>query len=256
MNRVEAAAQYLVRAHETHANYQNLPSDLAPIDLRDAYKIQQVFHKHLEARYGSVVGWKIAVTTPAMRKILDIPRPVIGAIFRDRVHRAPVRLSAADFVRPCIEFEIALELSRDLPRQAVPYRAEDMLPLVTAAYPAFELVDDRFADYRDTQGTSLCADNAWNAGIVLGPRVEHVDESFLKEAQGQVTFEGRDLGMGTSSPLESLAWLANELADIGLEARKGMIIMTGSLVATQYPAAGSRAEFTVKGLGEVTVEFV
>ena len=33
---------------------------------------------------------------------------------------------------------------------------------------AFELIEDRHADYKTSKALSLIADNAWNGGIVLG----------------------------------------------------------------------------------------
>src|SRR5687767_7881118 len=121
MDRIAAAADFLDRAHRDRARYENLPPEIRPADLAEAYAIQRAFHERLIPRLGAIAGWKIAVTTPAMRKILNIPRPVIGAIFARRIHRPPVRLRAADFIHPCLEFEVALELADDLPKRGKPY---------------------------------------------------------------------------------------------------------------------------------------
>ena len=255
MNRRAAAADFLDREHRNRAHYRNLPAEFAPADLKEAYAIQRAFHERLIPRWGPVAGWKIAVTTPAMREILKIPRPVIGAIFARRIHRAPTRLRAADFTHPGLEFEVALELGSDLPKRGRPYTISEVQPAIAAAYPAFEIVEDRFAHYAETLGTSLCADNAWNAGIVLGPRTDRPELNLLRAARGTVIFEGRDLGAGTSTPLESLTWLTNELHEHDFPVAKGMIVMTGSLIATQYPGAGSLTRFEVTGLGEMQLEF-
>jgi 2-keto-4-pentenoate hydratase len=59
---------------------------------------------------------------------------------------------------------------------------------------------------------------------------------------------GRDV-MG--HPLDALTWLANALAARGRGLAAGMLIMTGSIVATRFVAAGDEAAFRLGALGEV-----
>ena len=51
------------------------------------------------------------------------------------------------------------------------------------------------------------------------------------------------------NPLNALAWLAEKRAAEGTPLRRGMIVMTGSMVPIQFPAAGDRAIVEVEGLG-------
>jgi len=55
-------------------------------------------------------------------------------------------------------------------------------------------------------------------------------------------------------PLNALVWLAGKLAAVGTPLRRGMIVMTGSMVPIQYPAAGDRVLVEVSSLG--TAELV
>jgi 2-keto-4-pentenoate hydratase len=55
-------------------------------------------------------------------------------------------------------------------------------------------------------------------------------------------------------PLNALAWLADKLAAAGTPLRRGIIVMTGSMVPIQYPAAGDRVLVEISGLG--TAELV
>jgi len=48
---------------------------------------------------------------------------------------------------------------------------------------------------------------------------------------------------------QALSWLAGKLAAAGTPLRRGMVVMTGSVVSTQYPAAGDKVEIEVSGLG-------
>ena len=65
---------------------------------------------------------------------------------------------------------------------------------------------------------------------------------------------GREIGNGNGSdvmghPLNALAWLAGKLADAGTPLRRGMIVMTGSMVPIQHPLAGDRVLVEISGLG-------
>ena len=59
---------------------------------------------------------------------------------------------------------------------------------------------------------------------------------------------GRDV-MG--HPLEALLWLANMVAQQGKHLTQGMVVMTGSIVATKFVQAGDAVDLCVDGLGEV-----
>ena len=126
---------------------------------------------------------------------------------------------------------------------------------------AFELVDDRFADYSHIHFFSLVADNAWNAGVVLGPEIADWRGVDLGAGRGEMTINGESAGEGygrdvLGHPLDALAWLANALAERGRSLAAGMIVMTGSIVSTKFLNPGDEAAFTFEGLGQIglTVE--
>jgi 2-keto-4-pentenoate hydratase len=55
-------------------------------------------------------------------------------------------------------------------------------------------------------------------------------------------------------PLNALAWRADRLAAAGTPLRRGMIVMTGSMVPIQYPVVGDRVLAEISELG--TAELV
>jgi 2-keto-4-pentenoate hydratase len=123
---------------------------------------------------------------------------------------------------------------------------------------AFELVDDRNANYAQfaSQILSIIADNAWNAGIVLGPPALDWRAVDLGAAHGTMVVNGAVVGEGDGRdvmghPLDALVWLANMLAKRGKRLSQGMIVMTGSMVATKFVHPGDMVHFWVEGLGEV-----
>ena len=60
--------------------------------------------------------------------------------------------------------------------------------------------------------------------------------------------DGRDV---LGHPLDALAWLASTLAAQGKALSQGMVVMTGSVVATKFVSQGDRVQLAMDGLGEV-----
>jgi 2-keto-4-pentenoate hydratase len=120
--------------------------------------------------------------------------------------------------------------------------------------PAFELIEDRSANYAETEATSLIVENCWNGGVVIGtPRP--VPAANLVGIRGQLAVGGEAIGEGRAEdPFATLAWLANHLAERGRDLTAGMVVITGSLIPTVSVFPGDRAVFEVEGLGSVVLE--
>jgi len=186
---------------------------------------------------------------------MGIDHPCAGAIFESRIHRSPARIRAADYVSLKVECELAFRLGIDLPPGRALFDAARMRGAVESIMPAFELVDDRHAVYRDTAAWSLIADNAWNAGIVLGEAKPLSAIPPLEDLAGSLDIAGKPRLEGKADrPLEALAWIANLTARLGAGLSRGMVVMTGSLIPTKPIAAGETALFQVPGLGEVRLQ--
>jgi 2-keto-4-pentenoate hydratase len=72
---------------------------------------------------------------------------------------------------------------------------------------------------------------------------------------GKLAINGAVVGEGRAEdPCETLAWLANALAERGRSLIAGMVVITGSLIPTISVAPGDRAVFTVDGLGDAAME--
>jgi 2-keto-4-pentenoate hydratase len=254
--RLQAMAQWMWQARQRRLPYRNLPDDLRPASITEAYAAQEVYYHLAEPTYGAVAGAKIATTTKVMQKLMGIDHPCGGAIFSRTIHRSPATLRAADFVNLRIESEIALKLSADLPASGAPWTRATVAPAVAAALPAFELIEDRNADYAKTEALSLIVENCWNGGIVTGtPKRIRLDD--LVGIAGRLTLDGKLVGEGAAEdPCATLAWLANHVAEHGRDLKADMIVITGSLIPTVSIAPGQRAVFAVDGLGEVATDVV
>jgi 2-keto-4-pentenoate hydratase len=255
-DRLQAMARWMWEGRSRRERYRNLPDDLRPASIAEAYAAQEAYYRLAEPVYGAVAGAKIATTTKVMQQLMGINHPCGGAIFSRTIHRSPATLRAADFVNLRIESEIALELGADLPAAGAPWTRETVAPAVAAALPAFELIEDRNADYAKTEARSLIVENCWNGGIVTGtPKPVTLDS--LIGINGRLTLGGKPIGDGAAEdPCTTLAWLANHVGERGRDLKAGMIVITGSLIPTVSIAPGQRAVFAVDGLGEVTMDVV
>ena len=205
-----------------------------------------------------MVGYKIALTTAAMRAMVGLDDSIGGVMHEKQVVRGPATVRASDYGRLIVEFEVAAQLAADLPLQGAPYTRDSVAAAVGALMPAFELADDRNADYRtlSTQAYGLIADNAWNEGAVLGAAVEDWRGIDLEAIHGVARINGEIVGEGfgrdvMGHPLTALAWVANNLAKRGKHLRAGQFVITGSLVTSKFPKAGDTLGFELGALGSV-----
>ena len=249
----DTAARYLDDAHRTRARYQNLPDAIGPKTVADAYAVQEALCGLWQARLGPVAGRKIATTTKVMQQLMDIDHPCMGAIFASRIHRSPAKIGKADFINVRMECELAVRLGRDMDKRAVAYTREDARAAVSEVMAAFELIEDRHADYKASRALSLIADNAWNGGIVIGPAKAAPASLDLDGIPGVLKRNGKEEARGkTDDPMGALAWVVNLAAERGTPMKAGMVVITGSVVTTVDIGAGERLDFALEGVGEAS----
>lgn len=260
-NTTQAAAKQLIRQRLSLAPIVPLPEDLAPQTVTEGYAIQSVINTLLVASgLGDLVGHKIGCTTPVMQAFVNINHPCAGRIFSKTVLHEYGRVPRDGFVKIGMECEIAVRLSRDLPRQSAPYTQETVAPAVAEVMAAIELVDERYDDYRTLGIPTLVADDFFNAGCVLGRPVSDWQHLDLSTLTGRAVINGIEVGRGVGSmvlghPLNALAWLANAQAEHGLPGLKaGEFVMLGSVVETQWLNAGDRVQIEISGLGQVRLD--
>ena len=138
-----------------------------------------------------------------------------------------------------------------------------MLNATDFVVPALEILDTRVERVdAATKATrkiyDTIADNAANAGIVLGPPVADWRRLDLAALGGRLAINGKEIGRGVGAdalghPLNALAWLANRRAGEGNPLRRGQVVMTGSVMKTIFPDQDAHYRFDVEGLGSVEV---
>jgi 2-keto-4-pentenoate hydratase len=248
------AARFIDEAHRTRARYRNLPEGIAPKTVAEAYAAQAALLELWEPRLGPIAGLKIATTTKVMQELMGIDHPCMGTIFAARVYASPAVIAKSDFINVRVECELAVRLGRDLPQAAAPYTRESVRGAVSEVMAAFELIEDRFADYKSSKALSLIADNAWNGGVVLGHAKPLPSGPDLDGIDGMLRSNGKEIATGkTDDPLGALAWLANQAAECGRPMTAGMVVITGSVILTVDIAVGERLDFALDGIGAASL---
>lgn len=261
--RIERAARRIFEDRRGKRDLTGLPADLHPRDLTEAHAVQDRLHEHyLAAGEGPLAGWKIALTTPVMQRLVGVDHPCEGGIFATRLYHRTATLAHADCVSLGVESEIALSLDRDLGAGGMPYDRETVADAVTGAMAAIEIVDTRNVDFAAAEpidAALLIADNAMNFGAVVGAPVDDWHRHDLAALAGRMIINGEEVGHGVGAdalghPLAALAWLANSLVRRGRMLRAGDVVLTGSIVATKWLKPGDEMTTIIDGLGEASLK--
>jgi 2-keto-4-pentenoate hydratase len=250
-------AEKIVHAHRIRAKFSPLDAERIG-DLEFAYAVQdRLISLWQDTGEGEIIGWKVGVTSARMQEMVGISQPIAGAILFRHRHKSGAELQAADFVRLGIEAEIAVCIGTAIPETDMLAPA-DIVSRISHVSAAFEIVEDRDADYKQLDAASLVADNSWNKGIVLGSPTAAAGIATLIGRRGVLTVNGKVLDQGMSEdvggdPLRIVAWLGAHLARRGQMLRAGQWVLTGSIVTTKFPKPGETYFFSVDGLAPVEV---
>ena len=263
-----ACAQALMSGHTARGTFAPLTGDFAPSGMGEAYDAQDALVALRTSAWGAQrVGYKIALTTPQMRKFVGYEDSIAGQVLshwngKAGIHASPARVSLAGYGHLLFECELAFLIGQDLPRASSAPTRDEVAASIEAVAPAFELADDRHADYttfgKDGDATllTLAADNAWNCGVVLGEWQRDWRNLDLAALTGVASINGEKVGEGAGRdvmghPLDAMHWIACHLHARGQTLKRGEFVITGSLITSKFPAAGNLVRFEVAGLGAV-----
>ena len=88
-DQLDRAARYLFEGWCADRHLERLPEDICPGCVKEGYDIQSRFG---ELRGAALVGWKIAATSEAGQRHIDVTHPLIGRLFSDSVYASPATL--------------------------------------------------------------------------------------------------------------------------------------------------------------------
>jgi 2-keto-4-pentenoate hydratase len=256
-DQIEAASRTLRDHWRAGTKLAALESSHRPRDRREAYAIQAALEHH-SAR--DLFGWKIAATSEAGQKHINVDGPMAGRILPETVIPDGGTASMAGNEMRVAEPEFAFHMARDLPPRSSPYSTQRVLDAVDTLHPAIEIPDSRFADFVTAGSAQIIADNACAHLFVLGAAatanwrsLDLVDERPAIALRGmQFTGHGKNV---LGDPRVALAWLANELRALGLTLKAGQIVTTGTCHPPLPIQSGDLFEANFGVLGTVSVAF-
>lgn len=267
----EAAAQWLHEQCGLRRNFSRLEPRPEGAGEAFAYEVQDgLLERRLQRLPDSVGGYKIGLTTPRMQKLCNGDHPISGVMFHRGIRhsmaraatllpaRTAPRVAISDFVHLGIESELAVCLARPLDARVRPVTRELVGKAVGEMAAAFELIEDRNADYKKVDWISMAAENSWHAGLVLGPSEKPRDVSDLP---GVLAIDGKEVDKGSTKdvlghPYDAVAWLANHLGGRGAGLEAGHWISTGSIATIRFAEVGKSYRFTIEGLPPVELKVV
>jgi 2-keto-4-pentenoate hydratase len=228
-----------------------------PSDRREAYAIQAELEGNSAAK---LFGWKIAATSEAGQKHINVAGPMAGRILAETVIADGGIASMAGNEMRVAEPEFAFRMRSNLPPRATPYTIDDVLNAVATLHPAIEIPDSRFTEFVKAGEAQIIADNACAHLFVLGAPTEANWRALdLVEEKPQIALRGRHyVGHGRNvlgDPRIALTWLANELRELGLTLRAGEVVTTGTCHPPLPIQSGDRVAVDFGTLGKVSVGF-
>jgi len=250
---IEQAAMSLFKADQQKSQIGLLSERFKAMDMDDAYRVQAALIEQQLAAGRKVVGRKIGLTSKAMQSALNIDIPDSGVLLDNMVFANDAQVPEGRFIQPRIEAEIAFVMKSSLSTATV--TRDDVIAATDFVTPALEILDTRILRSDPKTGTTrkivdTIADNAANAGVVLGDRQHPVDAHDLRWVGAIVSrndeVEETGLGAGVlNDPVTSVVWLANRLIAYGDNIHGGDIILSGSFIRPIEAIAGSviNAEF-------------
>lgn len=259
LEKLKHAATILETNRLANTALVELDRSLRPPDADVAYEIQKCLNQKLSrSNLGCRAGYKIGCTTPVLQKYMNIHEPIYGEIFSNTIFRDEVVLDLSNYVKLGIETEIAVQLDADLPDIDISCDMAKVADAIDAVMISIELVDARYEDFRMLDTPTLIADNFFNAGVILGPRIANWRELDLATLEAFVTLNSQKIGNGKGSmimghPLNALTWLANKLCARGAMLQAGQIITLGSMVVTHWAQPGDTIHHHIAELGSISV---
>ena len=261
---IQSAAKALLQAEEDRTPIDPLSLTYPEMTLDDAHAIQKYGVDHKLAAGHRLVGYKIGYTSRAMQKALNINEPDFGVLLDSMVFADGGEIEAAQFCDPRIEAELAFVLKDRLEGEHV--TIFDVLNATDYVVPALEIIAARSHRKHPTTGytrtvVDTVADNAGNAGIIVGGRPVRPDEYDLRWCGGILSLNGmvEETGLAAAvlnHPANGICWVAKRFAPHGVALEPGQIILSGSFTAPVAVGAGDTIHVDYGPLGGVSCRFV
>ena len=165
-DQIAAASRILAQHWRDGIKLDAIETRLRPQTRAEGYAVQAALETHSA---GKLFGWKIAATSEAGQKHINVAGPMAGRIFSDTVIADGGTASMKGNAMRVGEPEFCFRMGRDLAPRPALYSVDEVLAAVDTLHPAIEIPDSRFADFASAGEAQLIADCACAHQFVLEP---------------------------------------------------------------------------------------
>jgi len=242
---IRQAAALLIGARRTSVLLEDLPASCRPQNLGEALAIQDAT---VAALGEEVAGWKVGAPIEG--------RIVRGALLRSRIIQSGGAIAAAEVPLLGVEAEVAFRFDRALEPRELPYKYSEVAAVVTA-FPAIEIVDSRFRDYRGAPLIERIADCVSNGAFVEGAAQLMWTKFDLARLDARLEIDGQVIvqhigGHPSGDPLLPAIELVNDLRQ-STGVRAGQVMTTGTYTGLNFAKPGQRVRAVFEGFGSAEV---
>ena len=250
-DRLYQAAEILLKARREVKPIHELPENLRPRSLEEAYALQDIVAEAMR----NIGGWKVGAPSPDATPLFG-PMPLWGGFAKSgsRIAQTFKRLRG-------VEAEIAFCLAKDLPPRAGAYSRDEVVDAIASAHPAIELLESAYIDPDAVDRLSMIADLQMHGGFVYGAPYpdwktsDLTQESVSVAIDGALRFEGKASNPAGTDLIRLITWLANEGGRRTGGLKSGQWITTGSWSGKTLASPGSSVDVRFSNFGTVSLQF-
>jgi 2-keto-4-pentenoate hydratase len=254
-----AAADLLLRNWTATTRIAELPDAMRPRSRPEGYQAAAAVARQSGS---DVAGWKIAATSDAGQRHINVDGPLVGRILKSRLKPYGASVTLGDNIMRVAEAEFAFGFARDLAPRTTPYSEAEAMDAVGALHLSIEVPDSRYADFTKVGAAQLIADTACACWLVLGPPVErpwrHLDLSAHAVRglrNGEVVAEGTGKAV-LGGPVKALTWFVNEASTYCGGVKAGQFVTTGTCIIPMAVSPGDDVMVDYGELGTLSCRIV
>lgn len=246
-----ALAERLWDAERERRTIPQLVAEHPELGVAIAYDVQRLNHVRRLAEGDRSLGFKLGLTSRAKQQAMGVAEPLWGRLTASLIRDEDEPLVVGELIHPRVEPEIAFLLGRDV--DGATATVASVLAATEGLFPALELLDSRYDDFRFTL-PDVIADNASAAGVICGGRllapgaIDAQLEGMVLRVDGEVVHTAAGAAV-SGHPAAAVAWLACQAG--GLPA--GSIVLSGGLTAPIRLAPGMVVTAQFTNLGSVSL---
>jgi 2-keto-4-pentenoate hydratase len=257
----QESSNILWNAWQTGAVIVGLPEECRPATRSGAYAVQALLAAHSSH---PPVGWKIAATSLAGQKHVNVSGPLAGRLLAERTHADGSTISLTGNRMKVAEAEFVFAMAQSVTPRHKPYSLEEVMSYVADLFLGIEVPNSRFTSFLTAGEAQLIADNACAHEFVLGPRAlprwrqidlaAHVVHAVVEGNSRR--YERKGVGANVlGDPRIALTWLINELSTYGITLAAGQYVTTGTCLVPLEIETGDAVVADFGALGRVACRF-